>query len=327
MFEFRGILLIILLCVSIYLIYKMYAYNSLILTKATESIIDNIEDQFTDINQKIQAIEEMISNKFDQCNKKVNDLYSMQNKVNEITKMNNQSIINQINQYDEEHQEPNDNDNDKNLIYNSVETVGSFKNPNINKNQQNNENKKCFIKLNDIKNQDKDMFYMSSINNSNKKSTKDNKLFNNNLTNENVSNKSLEKLNNDLLPKTNKNDSDSSTLLEINSEFIKPFNIDKSTKFTDALKILNENTNIIKNSSFNKLSELEEKYDILNKKYNSNSNPNSNSNSNSNPNSDSDMISPEVSDINIMLLNDPPIILSELIKKSYNNKSKIIEIV
>lgn len=140
----------------------MYSFNTHIVNKSTATMVDNMEDKFEDLNDKIsdidaklQAIEDLINVKLDVCYKKVNDVYSMQNKVNEITKMNNQSIIHQINQYDEE---INDFDNNqKQAIFNSVETSMS---PKGGFDKLNN---KCFIKHN-IKNQDKEMFYMSSMN-------------------------------------------------------------------------------------------------------------------------------------------------------------------
>jgi hypothetical protein len=140
----------------------MYSFNTYIVNKSTSSIIDNMDDKFDDINDKVsdietklQQIEDLINVKLDVCYKKVNDVYSMQNKVNEITKMNNQSIIHQINQYDEE---INDfEQNQKQAIFNSVEPSMS---PQGGFDKLNN---KCFIKHN-TKNQERDMFYMSSIN-------------------------------------------------------------------------------------------------------------------------------------------------------------------
>ena len=140
----------------------MYAYNSNIVNKSTQSIVDNMDDKFDDLNDKLleidtklQSIEDLINVKLDVCYKKVNDVYSMQNKVNEITKMNNQSIIHQINQYDEEidDYDPNNKQQNINSIETSMSPQGGFDKL----------NKQCFIKHNN-KNQEGDMFYMSSIN-------------------------------------------------------------------------------------------------------------------------------------------------------------------
>ena len=141
----------------------MYAFNSHIVNKATESIIDNmddkfedIDDKFSEIDNKLQSIEELINTRLEVCYNKVNDIYSLQNKVNEITKMNNQSILHQINQYDEEIEDIDINRH--NTIYNSLETSMS---PQSKIDKLNN---KCFIKHTNTKNQDRELFYMSSMN-------------------------------------------------------------------------------------------------------------------------------------------------------------------
>ena len=51
MIKLKIILLLILLCVSIYLTYKLYSYNSYILNKSANTIIENIDDQFEEINE------------------------------------------------------------------------------------------------------------------------------------------------------------------------------------------------------------------------------------------------------------------------------------
>jgi hypothetical protein len=148
----------------------MYSFNTNIINKSSENIVENFDDKFedfkdnfdekiTEIDNKLQNIENLINVKLEICYKKVNDVYSLQNKVNEITKMNNQSIIHQINQYDEEIDDNENNENNKqNNIYNSLETSMSPQS------KLDNLNNKCFIKHNNTKNQDREMFYMSSLN-------------------------------------------------------------------------------------------------------------------------------------------------------------------
>ena len=142
----------------------MYSFNTYIAEKSTRSIIDNMDDKFedmedkiTDIDTKLQSIENLISTRLEVCYKRVSDIYSMQNKANEINKMNKQSINRQINQYDEEIEDPDI--NQKHVIYNSVETSMS-PSPQSKFDKLNNQ---CFIKHN-TKNQDKELFYMSSKN-------------------------------------------------------------------------------------------------------------------------------------------------------------------
>ncbi len=141
----------------------MYSFNSHIVEKSTRSIIDNMDDKFedfddkfTDIDNKLQTIENLLNVKLEVCYKRVNDVYSMQNKVNEINKMNNQSINRQINQYDEEIEDADI--NQKQAIYNSLETSMS---PHSKFDKLNNQ---CFIKHCNTKNPERDMFYMSSLN-------------------------------------------------------------------------------------------------------------------------------------------------------------------
>jgi hypothetical protein len=184
MLEIRMLLIFILLGMTLYYIYKMYSFNSFIITKCEKNIIDGVEDNFENINDnlnnmndnlnnindkfdnvddkfneienKLQSVEDLINVRLEVCYKKVNDIYSLQNKVNEITKMNNQSINRQFNQYDEENYEPEN--NKQNNVYNSLETSIS---PESKVDKLHN---KCFIKHNNTKNQDREMFYMSSIN-------------------------------------------------------------------------------------------------------------------------------------------------------------------
>jgi len=167
MFEIRIILIILLLSVSIYYIYKLYSYNAFIVDKSTRLINDNIDDKFEDLDNKLseidlklQSIENLVNHKLDVCYKKVNDVYSLQNKANEINKMNNQSINRQMNQYDEEIEDLEI--NQKNAIYNSIET--SISQPQLQHNKFENFNNQCFIKHNNIKNKERELFYMSSLN-------------------------------------------------------------------------------------------------------------------------------------------------------------------
>jgi hypothetical protein len=279
---------------------------------------ENIDDKFSEIDAKLQSIEDLINVRLEICFKKVSDIYSLQHKVNETNKMNNQSILHQINQYDEEpeHVENNKFDN----VFNSLETSAS---PNKNNSVLNN---KCFIKHQDMKTQDKDMFYMSSakndfyskdktdnlsktsskheilnneiLNNENNSVNKKNlftnlykkKLVNNqgnlkivkdNISFENDSN--LEELINSL-PKNvvdnffnyantqhnnkSNNSKSSSVILEMGSDVVKPCEIPLITpKFANAMKMLNE-TNIIKNNSYNRLNE--KKTNITNEQSSSN---------------------------------------------------------
>lgn len=151
MFDIRYLLIIILLGISIYLIYNIYTTQSRHFDILKENITSSLEIEFDDINEKLDNLEEMLDKRLGDCNKKIKDLYSLQNKVIEVNKMNNQSIINQFNQFDENMEGLDENDEIKNQIFNSVEnSVG------------NNKNNNCFVKINQVKNQDKEMFYMSS---------------------------------------------------------------------------------------------------------------------------------------------------------------------
>lgn len=149
MFKLKTIILILLLIVIAYQIYKLYSYNFNIVNTSQKILLNSIEKHNNEIMNRIQLFEENIDIKMSEYYKKINDVY---NKTTEINKMNNQTIINQYNQYDD-----NDNNQNNNFIYNSDESnpigVENNKNP--------------FIKPNVI---DKEL-YMSSNSSS---STQDN---------------------------------------------------------------------------------------------------------------------------------------------------------
>lgn len=381
----------------------MYSFNTFIVNKSTSTIVDNFEDKFedltdklTDIETKLQSLEDLVNVKLDGCYKKVNDVYSMQNKVNEITKMNNQSILHQINQYDEE---INDFDqNQKGANFNSIETSIS---PKGGFDKLNN---KCFIKHN-TKNQDKEMFYMSSLNKNELKSKNKTDLSKLSETS-NQQLKEVKKNNNDLIStsssskteKTDKsknskkneaegnifsnlygnnkklnlrivkdnlsldNDSDleqfinslpenivdgffeknklgeksnGSVILEMNSNTVKPYKVETSSpKFANAMKILNE-TNIIKNNSYNKLNEIATKIEnstsvstSSSKKSSSTSKDSNSTNETSNSCEDGNIIMDDFGQTfaytNVVELNGSNIIFGEMPHKQ--NRTKIVEL-
>lgn len=146
------------------MVYNYYSFHSNKIERLKENINEKIDLEFEDLNERLDEIENMIEKKIMDCNKKIKDLYSLQNKLNEVNKMNNQSIINQINQYDE-----------------AIEDVGCNQNQifdSIGSSIANKVNTNCFIKMNQIKQNDKEVFYMSPDNkysnkNSDKNSDKD----------------------------------------------------------------------------------------------------------------------------------------------------------
>ncbi len=288
MLDFKILLIIILLGIAIYLIYNLYTTQAKLLERVRENINQKIEDECDDLNERLDKFEEQIDRKINECNKKVKDLYSMQNKVNEVQKMNNQSIINQFHQFDEGMEGIEEIDETKNQIFNSLENSQSNKNLN----KQN-----CFIKVNNVKNQDKEMFYMSTDNKNKEKMsktvsdvtsspnteesttssscTKSSSSSNSNPSSKSSSNKSSEKSNSTTVKKGKKKDSEKSTVLELSGDFIKTNCVNTNSPLANsAFKILNESSNIIKNSSFGKLSSM--------------GGENDSSSNNSNSNSDSD---------------------------------------
>ncbi len=383
----------------------MYSYNAYILDKSTRSIIDKMDDKFEDIDVKLASIENLINHKIELCYKRVNDVYSMQNKANEINKMNNQSINRQINQYDEENDDIDI--NQKNAVYNSIETSMS---PHSRFEKFNNQ---CFIKHNNIKNKEREMFYMSSLNknefqsknktelsntssastsskktelnktkilNSNKvitcsstsSSSKSHKNISNNMDTlskiQNLENKSNDNVIFDNLYKKNKkpnirivkdnisleNDSNleefinslpenvienffqknnininntadvkSNVILEMNSETVKPYKVEiTSPKFANAMKILNE-TNFIKNNSYNKLNELNEN-NINNDSNNNKTTTNSSDNSSNTSELNINNIGENIKFINIMDFNRTNFIFADILQKQ--NNEKIVEL-
>jgi hypothetical protein len=166
MFELKTIILILLLAVIAYQVYKLYSYNYKIINISQTKITNMVEEQCEEIMNRIQLMEENMDIKLSEYNKKINDIY---NKTTEINKMNNQTIINQYNHIEEDNQNKNNNNN--NFIYNSTEEP-------IIKENFSREPTNLFIK--NINTNDKD-FFMSS-----NKSSPDNNTNNTVTANKNV---------------------------------------------------------------------------------------------------------------------------------------------
>ncbi len=282
MLELKNIILIILLGICIYLLIKMYSHTTFIIDNAKGYIIENMEEQFDDLNEKIQSFEENLENKLNTFGKKINDIYSVQNKLNkynEINKMNNQNILHQINQYEEE---LDDIENaDKNCIYNSIENLEYSPQKEINKNN-------CFVKLKEKNNDVKDLFYMSPKKSSS--SSVENKSNEKDLSSTS-SIKSVEK---------SSSQSKNSLVLEISNNYFKTNLDNNSPKSKDIKKILDDTSNAIsRNNSFTDLLNLNK-----NKLYSENISEEDNDDN-----------------IENIEINDPPIMLiPEAMNKIMNNK-------
>ncbi len=260
----------------------MYSHTTFIIDNAKGYIIENMEEQFDDLNEKIQSFEENLENKLNTFGKKINDIYSVQNKLNkynEINKMNNQNILHQINQYEEE---LDDIENaDKNCIYNSIENLEYSPQKEINKNN-------CFVKLKEKNNDVKDLFYMSPKKSSS--SSVENKSNEKDLSSTS-SIKSVEK---------SSSQSKNSLVLEISNNYFKTNLDNNSPKSKDIKKILDDTSNAIsRNNSFTDLLNLNK-----NKLYSENISEEDNDDN-----------------IENIEINDPPIMLiPEAMNKIMNNK-------
>lgn len=239
MLELRNIILIILLGVCIYLLIKMYSHTTFLIDNAKGYIIENLEEQFDDINEKFQSFEDNLENKLNIFGKKINDIYSVQNKLNkfnEINKMNNQNILHQINQYEEE---LDDVEVEKNCVYNSLENMEYSPQKEINNNTNS-----CFVKIKE-NNNIKDLFYMSPKKSSN---TSINNKSNNNELSSTSSIKSGGK---------SSSQSKKSLVLEITNNYFKTNINNNSPKSKDVRKILDDTSNALsRNNSFNDLLNL-----------------------------------------------------------------------
>jgi hypothetical protein len=231
MLSIKNIILILLLGVCIFLIIKMYSHTSQLIDNTKNFIAENIEEQFDDINEKIQAFEENLDNKFNIFGKKINEIYSAHNKINklnEIAKMNGQNILNQLNQYDEDSNAGGDEEVDKNCVYNSLENM-DFSPIKNDKTLQNNN---CFVKMKD--NNVKDLFYMSP-----QKSSKTSNI--------------KSKNNSDSVSSKSTTQSKNSLVLELENNYFKT-NLDNSPKSKDIQKILDDTSNAFsRHGSFNDL--------------------------------------------------------------------------
>ena len=229
MFDFRYLLIIILVGISLYLIYNLYSFHSAKVDKLKENILESFEIECEEINEKLENLEDLVKNSLGEYNKKISDLLSLQYKMNDVNKMNNQSIINQINQYDEGIEEL---DELKNQVFNSVENdINENSDVNLKNNKDN-----CFVKLNNSNKIDKEQFYMSPEN----KSEDNSIIYNNN----NIDIK-------------NKDNTENSTVLELSSDFIKMAIPNKDNKSNNIFKILNESTNLMKDNLYYKLNKQE----------------------------------------------------------------------
>ncbi len=229
MLSIKNIILIVLLGVCIFLILKMYSHTSQLIDNTKNFITENLEEQFDEINEKIQAFEENLDSKFNSFGKKINEIYSAHNKLNklnEIAKMNGQNILNQLNQYDEDSSVGVDEENEKNCVYNSLENMDYSPK----KNDKVLQNNTCFVKIKD--NNVKDLFYMSP-----QKSSKT----------------SSDKLKKDLVSSKSTTQSKNSLVLELENNYFKT-NLDNSPKSKDIQRILDDTSNAFsRHGSFNDL--------------------------------------------------------------------------
>ena len=290
MLSIKNIILIVLLGVCIFLIFKMYSHTSSLIESTKNFIAENIEEQFEEINDKIQAFEENLDNKLNVFGKKINEMYSVQNKItklNEIAKMNGQNILNQLNQYDED-SDVGPEEGEKNCVYNSLENMDYSPQ----KNDKNLKNNTCFVKVKD--NNVKDLFYMSP-----QKSSKTSPVKSKN-NNESVSSKSTSKSASKSTSKST-TQSKNSLVLELENNYFKT-NLDNSPKSKDIQRILDDTSNAFsRHGSFNDL------LNIKNKVFSEN-------------------VSENVTENNEEIeINDPPIVLVPDVINNLMNK-KVIEI-
>jgi hypothetical protein len=359
MFDIRYILIIILLGIIVYLVYNLYSYQSSKVDKLKENINEKIDMEFEDVNDRLDEIEQLIEKRLNSSNKKMEDLYSLQNKMNEVYKMNSQSIINQINQYDEGIEDAGE---QRDQIFNSVE------NSSVGKGVHENKNNNCFIKISQLKNGGKENFYMSPDNNKENGSVKSSNSEHDSNKNESesktsISNSkisessessesaksakssklSISSINN--IKNKYKNDtklnkeSDNSIVLEINDNFIKtPFNMESSPKVNNAYKSINEFSNLIKNNSVSKFNSDEmnksskKSNDSDMNEFLNNDNNSSNTKSNNNDEESSESNTTSNFDINksdsnsceeILMNNDPPLLHPDIINRmNFTNKSR-----
>jgi hypothetical protein len=240
MLSIKNIILIVLLGVCIFLIIKMYSHTSSLIESTKNFIAENIEEQFEEINDKIQAFEENLDTKLNVFSKKINEMYSVQNKItkfNEIAKMNGQNILNQLNQYDEDSDVGPD-EGEKNCVYNSLENMDYSPK----KNDKALKNNTCFVKVkdNNIKdNNVKDLFYMSPLKSSKTSPVKSN--------------------NNDTVSSKSTTQSKNSLVLELENNYFKT-NLDNSPKSKDIQRILDDTSNAFsRHGSFNDLLNIKNK--------------------------------------------------------------------
>lgn len=121
MFDIKFILLLILLGIVAYMIYNLYSFVSNKINKIKEDFNEKIDIDIDDVMDKLDVIEarmENIDKKFVDCNEKVHELHMIQQTAVQVNEMNAQSVLNRMNQYDEENE---DTCGGQDQIFNSVE--------------------------------------------------------------------------------------------------------------------------------------------------------------------------------------------------------------
>lgn len=338
MFDLRYILIITLLSLTVYLVYNLYSYQSNKVDQLKENINEKIDIEFEEINERLDEIEHLLDKKLSDSNKKIDDLYSLQNKMNEVYKMNGQTIINQINQYDEGFEEICDN---KDQIFNSVENSSQNKDT-----EKKNDN--CFIKISQLRQNTKEQFFISpdepenkttrTLNTENKKnetedlseSSKLSSVSKQSETNQTISESIINSKNKKKNKKLNK-DGDTSIVLEINDNFIKtPFNTSDTPKANNAYKSINDFSNLIKSNSTSKYNIDDNKKSLLQSNdsqvgdYLKNKTVYVDNENTDSSNSDIEIKDDTNSCDELVINNDPPLIHHELFNKlNLLNKSKL----
>ena len=99
MFDLITIIIIIVIFVAIYYITSIHSSNIINHIEKTKNLL---ESQIDDLMEKVTELEQTLVDPMKESHKKMKDLYSLYNKKNEVTVMNNQKILRQINQYDED---------------------------------------------------------------------------------------------------------------------------------------------------------------------------------------------------------------------------------
>lgn len=113
MLSFETIIIIVVIISIAYFMYTLLTKQSYAIKRNEENITNNVIESSNvnneNIMDKLSKMEINLHNKIVECDKRIEDINISNNKMIEINKMNNQTVLSQMNLYNEEEFDGNNN--------------------------------------------------------------------------------------------------------------------------------------------------------------------------------------------------------------------------